>query len=57
LRALDVNKRGISWYTRPMIHQQGGEKYSNYFTHENKDRDAHSVIDYVVRISQKSISN
>jgi hypothetical protein len=54
LKSLDINGRGISWYTRPMIHQQGGEKYSNYFTHENKDRDTQSVIEYVTKLSLKS---
>lgn len=53
LKQLDIHKRGISWYTRPMIHQQGGDKYSNYFNHENRDKDKQSVIDYVTKISQK----
>lgn len=44
LRALDINNRGITWYTRPMINQSGGKKFTNYYIHENKERDEERVI-------------
>lgn len=47
LRDLDINKRGISYYTRPMIGQSGGHIYTNYFTHENRLRDKEDVLKIV----------
>ena len=44
LREMDENNRGITWYTRPMIIQSGGKKFTNYFTHENKQRDEDRAI-------------
>jgi hypothetical protein len=38
LKAADVNKRGISYYTRPMITQSGGAEFNDYFTHHDRER-------------------
>lgn len=34
----DINKRGISYYTRPMICQTGVAELTDYFTHPHRDR-------------------
>jgi hypothetical protein len=36
LKKLDINHRGICFYTRPMINQAGGKSFTNYFDHENR---------------------
>jgi hypothetical protein len=36
LMLIDTNKRGINFYTRPMICQKGGNEFTNYFTHQNR---------------------
>lgn len=45
LAALDTHGRGIAFYPRPMIIQKGGAKFTNYFTHENRQRDEARAID------------
>ena len=50
LRELDTNSRGISYYTRPMIGQSGGKKFTNYFTHENRKNAEKSVLKFVEKI-------
>jgi hypothetical protein len=47
LREIDTNSRGISYYTRPMIGQSGGKKFTNYFTHENREASGKSVLNFV----------
>jgi len=47
LKRLDVNKRGVSYYTRPMICQTGGSEYTNYFTHPDRERCEKNVLKYV----------
>ncbi len=36
LKLIDTNHRGVYWYTRPMIEQQGGKSYNDYFEHKSK---------------------
>lgn len=36
LKELDITKRGVSYYGRPMICQSGCSKLTNYFTHEQR---------------------
>ena len=38
LKAADVNKRGVSYYTRPMITQAGGADVTDYFKHPDRER-------------------
>lgn len=45
LKALDINKRGVSFYPRPMINQQGGALFTNYFSHQNRERDEQRALD------------
>ena len=47
LKALDINNRGISYYTRPMIQQSGGNKYTNYFTHERRKECEDNVYKFI----------
>jgi hypothetical protein len=46
LRECDTNKRGVCYYTRPMIGQCGGAEYTNYFTHVNREQDCKSVFEF-----------
>ena len=46
LNAIDVNKRGVSYYTRPMI-TQAGKKLTNYFTHPDRERCELRVYDFM----------
>ena len=52
LAALDLNGRGISYYTRPMINQAGGSKFTNYFTHANRSVCEQRVRDHVAQLVQ-----
>jgi hypothetical protein len=47
LRECDVNHRGISYYTRPMIQQSGGAEYTNYFSHRNREKCEQNVFEFV----------
>lgn len=47
LKATDVNHRGISYYTRPMIQQSGGGEYTNYFTHFQKEKCEKNVYKFI----------
>lgn len=38
LKAVDVNKRGVSYYTRPMIGQSGRGEFTDYFKHLDRER-------------------
>ena len=50
LALLDVNKRGVSYYTRPMIQQKGGAKYVNYFTHTNRKIVENKTVAFIKRL-------
>ena len=47
LKECDTNGRGVCYYTRPMIGQGGGCKYTNYFTHVNKENDCKSILEFI----------
>lgn len=47
LAELDTNKRGISFYTRPMIIQSGGAEYTDYFGHKNRAADEYSALKWI----------
>jgi len=57
LRECDVNHRGISYYTRPMIQQSGGAEYTNYFTHRNREKCEQNVYEYVNVLIEKNTIN
>ena len=44
LRKLDVYHRGISYYTRPMIGQSGDKTFTNYFTHDDREKCEQNVL-------------
>ena len=46
LKELDLHHRGITYYTRPMINQEGGKSYCDYFTHCNKNISQENVVKY-----------
>jgi hypothetical protein len=54
LKECDVNHRGISYYTRPMIQQSGGAEYTNYFTHRNREKCEQNVYEYVNALIEKN---
>lgn len=37
LKAIDIHHRGINYGTRPAIQQAGGESYTNYFIHSERE--------------------
>jgi hypothetical protein len=43
----DTNNRGFGVYFRKDTQQSGGAEKTNYFTHQNKDRDKQNVLDFV----------
>ena len=47
LKAADVNKRGVSYYTRPMICQSGVAELTDYFTHPHRARCELRVYDFM----------
>ena len=38
IKAVDVNKRGVAYYTRPMIVQTGSAHLTDYFIHSDRER-------------------
>ena len=44
---MDATHRGITYYTRPMIHQHGTSDYTNYFKHRNRKKDEQDVFDWI----------
>lgn len=48
LNTLDVNHRGISFYTRPMIGQRGDKTYTNYFNHEFRENIEKKALHYLM---------
>jgi hypothetical protein len=55
LKKIDIHQRGISYYTRPMIQQSGGNKYTNYFTHPERGQCEENVYTYLDTIVEKNI--
>jgi hypothetical protein len=55
LKQIDIHQRGISYYTRPMIQQSGGNKYTNYFTHPERGQCEENVYTYLETIVGKNI--
>lgn len=55
LKQIDIHQRGISYYTRPMIQQSGGNKYTNYFTHPEREQCEENVYTYLETIVEKNI--
>jgi hypothetical protein len=47
LKELDANRRGVAYYTRPMIIQSGCSLYTNYFTHEKREETEANVFVYL----------
>jgi hypothetical protein len=47
LKEIDTNDRGISYYTRPMIQQNGGATQTDYFAHKNKIIAQKNVTEFV----------
>ena len=47
LSELDTTHRGIYYYTRPMIGQQGGAEFTNYFTHEKRAECEGNVFKFI----------
>jgi len=47
LASIDTNKRGINFYTRPMIGQKGGNDFTNYFTHQNRSLAEANVFKFI----------
>jgi hypothetical protein len=56
LQACDLHKRGISYYTRPMIYQAGGKALTNYFTHPHKEQNEKNVHLFVEAMIEASFS-
>jgi hypothetical protein len=54
LKLIDINHRGISYYTRPMIQQSGGAEYTNYFTHTDRQKCEQNVYEYVNLLVEKN---
>ena len=57
LREMDPNHRGVSYYTRPMYIQSGGQEYTNYFEHENRIISEERVIDWIEQQCQTETEN
>lgn len=47
LHEIDVNHRGISYYTRPMIIQSGDATFTDYFRHQNRNKAFYDVIVFI----------
>jgi hypothetical protein len=54
LKECDINHRGICYYTRPMIQQNGGASYTNYFTHRDREKCEENVYEYVELMIDKN---
>jgi hypothetical protein len=40
----DIYNRGFDFYLRDMYIQQGGQKYTDYFTHPDRDKCEQNVL-------------
>jgi hypothetical protein len=47
IKAVDVNKRGVAYYTRPMIVQMGSADITDYFSHPDRERCELRVYDFM----------
>ena len=47
LNQLDINNRGICYYTRPMINQSGGKFYTNYFEHKYRKKSELHALNWI----------
>lgn len=56
LQDCDLHKRGVSYYTRPMIGQAGGSALTNYFTHHEKEQCENNVHLFVEDMIEASSS-
>jgi hypothetical protein len=54
LAALDIHKRGIVYYTRPMINQSGGATCTNYFTHVEREQCEKNVFAFIDKLIEAS---
>ena len=52
LKQLDINNRGICYYTRPMINQSGGKFYTNYFEHKYKKKSELHALNWIKNIGK-----
>ena len=43
-KAADIYNRGFDFYLRDMYIQQGGQKYTDYFTHPDRDKCEQNVL-------------
>lgn len=57
LKAIDVNHRGVSYYTRPMIQQSGGAEFTNYFKHAEKEKCEENVYKFMKNIIEMNMCN
>jgi len=47
IKEADVTRRGVYYYTRPMISQRGGAELTDYFTHPDRKRCELRVYDFM----------
>ena len=52
LEEKDIHKRGICYYTRPMIIHKGSSEYTNYFKHENRIETEENVFRLLRKLSK-----
>jgi hypothetical protein len=52
LEEKDIHKRGIRYYTRPMIIHKGSSEYTNYFKHENRIETEENVFRLLRKLSK-----
>ena len=53
LKEMDLNHRGIGYYTRPMIIQSGGASFTNYFTHSRREEVERKAIEWLTEMSSR----
>lgn len=53
LKELDINHRGICYYTRPMINQSGGKSYTDYFSHAQRKKAENDAIEWIKSMCYK----
>lgn len=56
LKVIDINHRGINYGTRPAIQQAGGETYTNYFIHDQREMCEKNVGLFIDEIIEKAYS-
>ena len=50
MKAIDIRHRGVNYGTRPAIQQAGGESYTNYFTHSEREMCEKNVDSFISEI-------